>query len=174
MLTYTDVVRRSVVCAGILLAVDVAVALLPFFTWIDSSTIAIIGDLLLVEVALLFIGAGILDFISSAGMTGFRKLFSSSVEYSSTRRKEIERHAMVFLATALILLATMILLAVHDLSGAALSRRGPKWVRLTSLSSLNLMRKIGERLRVSYRRFLLLLAAARCEDSDHNDHDDDG
>lgn len=120
MLTYTDVVRRSVVCAGILLAVDVAVALLPFFTWIDSSTIAIIGDLLLVEVALLFIGAGILDFISSAGMTGFRKLFSSSVEYSSTRRKEIERHAMVFLATALILLATMILLAVHDLSGAAL------------------------------------------------------
>ena len=114
MLTYTDVVRRSAKYAGLLLAGDVAVALLPFFTWIESSRIGIIGDLLLVEVAILFTGAGILDVSSSAGMTGFRKLFSSSTEYSAAKRREVERHLMVFLATAFLLLAAMVALAMYD------------------------------------------------------------
>jgi hypothetical protein len=114
MLAYADVFRRSVKYAGMLLAGDVVVAFLPFFAWIDSSPIGAIGDLLLVEVAVLFIGAGFLDISSSAGMTGFRKLFSSNVEYSPTKRKEAERHAIVLLVTGLFLLAAMIVLATYD------------------------------------------------------------
>jgi hypothetical protein len=119
MLTYTDVVRRSAKYACLLLAGDVVIALLPFSTWIESSSMGTIGDLLLVEVALLFTGAGILDIGSSAGMTGFRKLFSPSTEYSVSKRREIERHVMVFLATALLLLAAMIALAMYDFWVAA-------------------------------------------------------
>jgi hypothetical protein len=115
MLTYAQVIRRSMKYAGILLAGDVAVALLPFFTWIESSRIGMIGDLLLVEVAVLFIMAGILDISSSGGMTGFRKLFSSNIEYSAVKRKESERHAMVFLIAGSLLLAAMIALATYDL-----------------------------------------------------------
>ena len=114
MLTYADVFRRSTKYAGLLLAGDVLVALAPFFTWIDSSRIGAIGDLLLIEVAVLFIVAGILDISSSAGMTGFRKLFSPNVEYSTAKRKETERNAMVFLIAGLLLLAAMIALATYD------------------------------------------------------------
>lgn len=114
MLTYADVFLRSIECAGTLLAADVLVALAPFFTWIDSLCIGVIGDLLLMEVAALFILAGILDIGSSAGMTGFRKLFSPNVEYSTAKRKETERNAMVLLIAGLLLLAAMIGLATYD------------------------------------------------------------
>jgi hypothetical protein len=115
MLSRADIFRRSVKYASILVAADVAVALLPFFNWIDVSSIGVLGDLLLAEVAMVFIAAGVLDISSSAGMTGFRKLFSSGVEYSAIKRREAERHAMVFLVTGLFLLAAMIVLAIFDL-----------------------------------------------------------
>lgn len=115
MLTYAQVIRRSMKYAGIFLAGDLAVALLPFFTWIDSSRIGIIGDLLLAEVAALFIMGGIVDVSSSAGMTGFRKLFSSNIEYSAAKRKESESRALVFLIAGSLLLAAMIALATYDL-----------------------------------------------------------
>lgn len=119
MLTHTEVVKRSVKYAGLLLVLDVAASLTPFFRWIDTSSLGMLGNLLLVEVAVLFITAGILDISSSAGMTGLRKLFSTNVEYSTVNRKDSERHALVFLFAALPLLAVMILLAAYDLSMAA-------------------------------------------------------
>ena len=115
MLSGADVFRRSVTYAGALVAVDVTVALLPFFNWIDASSTAVLGDLLLFEVAILFIIAGIIDVSTSAGMTGFRKLFSSSVEYSTVKRREAERHVMVFIVTGVFLLAAIIVLAIFDL-----------------------------------------------------------
>ena len=122
MLTYLDVLRRSLKSACVLLAADASIAFLPFWTKIESSSTGVVGDLLLVEVAGLFIGAGILDISSSAGMTGFRKLFSLDVEYSPAKRREVERHAMVFLLTGSLLLVAMILLATYDLLAAALNR----------------------------------------------------
>lgn len=119
MLSRADVFRRSVTCASALVAVDVTVALLPFFSWIDVSSAAVLGDLLLFEVAMLFMVAGVIDISSSAGMTGFRKLFSSSVEYSTVKRREAERHVVVFILTGVFLLAAMIVLAIFDLWSVA-------------------------------------------------------
>jgi hypothetical protein len=107
-------------CAAILLGLDVLVALLPFSAWIESSQIGVIGDLLLVEIAVLFIVGGIFEIGSSAGMMGFRKLFSPNMEYSASKRKEAERRAMVFLVAGFLLLVVMITLATYDLSIANL------------------------------------------------------
>jgi hypothetical protein len=114
MLSYVDVLRRSLKSACVLLAADASIAFLPFWTQIDFSRIGVVGDLLLVEVAGLFIGAGILDISSSAGMAGFRKLLSLDVEYSPAKRRQVERHAMVFLLTGFLLFVAMILLATYD------------------------------------------------------------
>jgi hypothetical protein len=125
MLTYVEVLRRSLKSACLLLAADAIISFLPFWTRIDLSRIGVVGDLLLVEVAGLFIGAGILDITSSVGMAGFRKLFSldrMNTEYSPAKRREAERHAMVFLLTGSLLLVAMILLATYDLLAAALNR----------------------------------------------------
>jgi hypothetical protein len=102
---------------GMLILIDAVVALTPFSSMIDVSPIGVLGDLMLVEVAVLFVMAGILDFASSIGMAQFRKAFLSSKEdYSPEKRKEKERTAMVFLFTGLSLLGFMIVLLLYDLS----------------------------------------------------------
>jgi hypothetical protein len=108
---------RALKIAGFLLLVDSLIAVMPFSTIIDLSPNGVMGDLMLGEVAVLFIIAGILDFSSSIGMAQVRKTFLSSKEdYSPEIRKEKERTAMVFLFTGLVLLVAMILLMVYNLS----------------------------------------------------------
>ena len=108
---------RALKIAALFLLADSMIALIPFSTMIDSSPIGVIGDLMLAEVAVLFILAGILDFASSIGMAQFRKTFlSSNEDYSPEKRKERERTAAIFLFTGLVLLAAMILLMVYNLS----------------------------------------------------------
>ena len=117
MLTYAAVMLRALKIAALLSLVNSLIALLPFSPIVDSSPIGVMGDLMLLEVAALFILAGILDFASSIGMTQFRKTFLSSKEqYSPEKRREKERTAMVFLFTGLILLLAMIFLTTYDLS----------------------------------------------------------
>ena len=119
MLTYAAVLKRALKIAAVLLLADSAIALVPFSILIDMSPIGVLGDLMLVEAAALFIMAGILDFASSVGMAQFRKTFLSSKEdYSPEKRKEKERTAMIFLFTGLLLLGLMILLMAYDLSAA--------------------------------------------------------
>jgi len=117
LLTYAAVMLRALKVAAFLLLVDSLIAIMPFSTIIDFSPIGVMGDLMLAEVAVLFIVAGILDFSSSIGMAQFRKTFLSSKEdYSPEVRKEKERTAVVFLFTGLVLLAAMVLLMVYNLS----------------------------------------------------------
>jgi len=122
MLSYLDVVRRSLKSACVLLAADAGIAFLPFWSRIDFSRVGVVGDLLLVEVAALFVGAGILDISSSVGMAGLRKLLSLDVEYSPAKRKKVERNAMVFLLTGFLLFVAMILLATWDRWATGLTR----------------------------------------------------
>jgi hypothetical protein len=108
---------RALKVAAFLLLVDSLIAIMPFSTIIDFSPNGVMGDLMLAEVAALFIIAGILDFSSSIGMAQVRKTFLSSKEdYSPEVRKEKERTAVVFLFTGLVLLVAMVLLMVYNLS----------------------------------------------------------
>jgi hypothetical protein len=115
LLAYAAIVVRSLKIGAVLFIIDVVAAFLPFSKMIDMSPIGVIGDMLLVEVAALFIIAGVLDFASSIGMTQFRKVFlSSKEEYSPEKRRQTERTAMVYLFAGLILLSAMVLLMIYD------------------------------------------------------------
>ncbi len=119
MLTYTQVLHRSVKVSAFLGIVDLGAALLS--TFFEFSPSAMLGNLLLLEIALLFILAGLLDFSSSIGMVQFKRVvLSSKDEFSGTRRKEAERSALVYVFAGLILLAVMILLALADISTSSI------------------------------------------------------
>jgi hypothetical protein len=115
LLTYGAIIVRSLRIDAALFIINVVTAFLPFSKMIDMSPIGVIGDLLLVEVAALFIIAGVLDFASSIGMTQFRKVILSSKEdYSPDKRRQTERAAMVYLFAGLILLLAMVILMIYD------------------------------------------------------------
>jgi hypothetical protein len=115
LLTYTAIVVRSLKIGAALFVIDIVIAFLPFSKMIDMTPIGVTGDLLLIEVAALFIIAGVLDFASSIGMTQFRKvLLSSKEDYSPDKRRQTERTAMVYLVAGVILLFAMILLMIYD------------------------------------------------------------
>jgi hypothetical protein len=109
VLTYTQVLFRSLKISAGLLFVDLLIAFLlrgvinPFETF---------GDMLLVETASLFLLAGFVDFGTSVGFVQFRKfVFASKETFSSEKRKEAERRAMGLVGSGLILLSILIALA---------------------------------------------------------------
>ena len=115
MLTYTQILKRSLKTVGATLAVDAVIA--ASSTLFGFSPSDVFGNLLLLETAALFIIAGILDFGSSAGIAQLRKIILPSKEgFSLVKRKENERSALVFVAAGVILMSIMILIAAFDLS----------------------------------------------------------
>jgi hypothetical protein len=114
MLTLLKILRRSLLLAVGLLAADVAAGYL--LTYLRFSFVETFGDLMLGEIALLFIAAGILDLGFSVGVAQFRKAFLESKQgYSSARHKEFERRAAVLLLAGLTLFAVLVFVAVYEL-----------------------------------------------------------
>jgi len=109
VLSYTQVIFRSVKISVTLLLLDSVIAFLlrdiiyPFETF---------GDMLLIETASLFLLAGFIDFGASVSFVQFRKLvFTSNETFSSIKRKEAERRAMGLVGSGIILLAFLVALA---------------------------------------------------------------
>ena len=112
MLTFSEILRRSILLDMVLLAIDGVAA---FFALFKYPFVESIGDMMLVEVAILFVLAGLMDFGSSIGMAQFKKVFSSSKEsYSASKRKDSERRALVFLFAGLILFLILIAAAIYE------------------------------------------------------------
>lgn len=112
MLTFLTILGRSVKVAGGLLAADLAAAYT--LTLLSYPFIESMGDFMLVEAAILFILAGLLDFSSSIGGTQFRRVvLGSKEEYSSSRHKEIEKRAAVFIMGGLIMLMMLVVFALY-------------------------------------------------------------
>ena len=110
MLTYTQVLQRSLKIATALLLID---GLVGFLLATIINPVELFGDMLLVETALLFLLAGIVDYGSSVGFVQFRKsIFSSKETYSPDKRKDVERRAVALVGSGAILLGVLILLAV--------------------------------------------------------------
>ena len=116
---FCDILRRSLKIAAALAVMDLTAAY--FSSLADLSPIGVMGDMLLIEVAVLFLLGGLVDFASSLGVIQFRKVvFSSKDEYSAQKRKETEQTASVFIVAGILLVAVMILLTLYRLS-----TRGP-------------------------------------------------
>jgi hypothetical protein len=87
----------------------VAYGMIPF----GFSFIEIIGDLMLVEVAILFLAAGLIDFSSSIGAVQFRKsVLGFKQDYSQSAHKEAERKAAVLVLAGVVIFAILIAIAV--------------------------------------------------------------
>ena len=117
MLTYTQVLYRSLKISAILLVVD-WIGVFLFRSHIYPYEF--FGDLLLIETAALFLVAGILDLGSSVGFAGFRKLFftqtrrASEESFSASKRKDTERRALVLVVSGSTLFVILVLLAVFS------------------------------------------------------------
>lgn len=113
MLRLLRVLRSSLQLTAALLAVDGGVAYV--LTLLHYTLVESLGDLMLAEVAVLFILAGVLDFASSIGVAQFRKTFLGSKQgYSSSKHKASLRSASVLLVAGLILLAILIVAGVLE------------------------------------------------------------
>ena len=113
MLTHIQVLVRSLKISSSLLFIDILITFLlrdfiyPFETF---------GDMLLVEIALLFLIAGFSDFGTSLAFAEFRKLvFGYKEAYSLQRRKDAERRALAFVGSGVTLLIILIILAAFKI-----------------------------------------------------------
>jgi hypothetical protein len=113
MLMFPASLRSSLeLAAGLLVSDVVAAYILSFF---HIAFVESFGDIMLVEIAVLFILAGVIDFASSIGAAQFRKaLLGARQAYSPSKHKASRRSASVLLGAGLILLAILILAAIYD------------------------------------------------------------
>ena len=101
---------RSLKISAILLLFDVVTAFLVRRIIYPLETF---GDLLLVEIALLFLLAGFVDFGTSVSFTQFRKsVFGSKETFSGQKRKDAERRAIALVGSGVISLIILIMLAL--------------------------------------------------------------
>lgn len=115
MLTLLTVLGRSVRLALVLLVADGVAAY--GLTFLSYRFIEVMGDLMLIEVAILFILAGLLDFSTSIGAAQFRKtLLGSKQGYSSSKHKEAEKKALVYFLGGLIIFLILIVFALYKQS----------------------------------------------------------
>jgi len=96
-----------------LFAVNTALSALAVFTGLSSAPFDVLGDLMLVEVGLLTIFGGFLEFSRSRTVYDFRRLtLGEQEEFSSAKFKEASRDAVPFFSAALLLFSFLIVLAL--------------------------------------------------------------
>ena len=111
MLTFPKILGRALLIAASAILSDGFVSF--GVTFLGFSFIEIIGDLILVEVAICFLIAGLIDFSSSVGAAHLRKaVLGSAQEYSSLAHKEAERKALVLLLGGTFLFVILIAIAM--------------------------------------------------------------
>ena len=111
MLTFLAILGKSLRIAAIILVADFILAYGLMF--LSYSFVETVGDIMLIEVAILFILAGLMDFSSSLGAAQFRKTILHSKEgYSSVKHKEVERKAALFFFVGLVIFSVLVILAL--------------------------------------------------------------
>ncbi|HUK51435.1 MAG TPA: hypothetical protein VLV18_10390 [Terriglobales bacterium] len=115
MLSFLRVLRNSLLLAVTLIACDALTTYL--LASLHFAFVEIMGDLMLVQVAALFIGAGLIDFSTSIGAAQFRKMtLRSGKDFSSAKHKESDRRASVLLLAGLVMFAILVVFAALGLA----------------------------------------------------------
>jgi hypothetical protein len=111
MLTFLRIIGRSLlIAAGAMLGDGLIAYRMVLFGF---SFVEIMGDLMLVEVAMLFLVAGLIDFASSVGAVQFRKtVLGSKQEYSQSAHKEAEKRAAVLVLAGVFMFVILMAVAV--------------------------------------------------------------
>ena len=106
-------IRKGLLVAAAVLVADLAAS--ELLSFIGFLTIRVIGDLLLLEVAILAILGGLVEFSGSIGVYEFRHLlFHTKEELSPTRHKDASKRALVAFCAALVLFSVLVVLALWE------------------------------------------------------------
>ena len=101
--------------AAVLFVLNTAVSAVAVVTGLSRAPVGVLGDLMLVEVGLLAILGGFLEFSKSKGAYEFRRLaFGEEEEFSSAKHREASRSAIAFFSAALLLFSLLIVLALLE------------------------------------------------------------
>ena len=111
MLTYLKIIYSSILLLFAIVIVDAFAAYLA--TLFHFSFVDVFGDVMLVEVAVLFILAGLMDYSTSIGMEQFKKVFLRAKQQSASDKKVARQQAFVVLTTGVLLFLTLIGLAIY-------------------------------------------------------------
>jgi len=111
MLTLPKMLGRSLlICVSAILADGLASYVTTLFGF---SFIEIMGDLMLIEVAMLFLVAGVIDFSSSVGGVHLRNaVLGSKQEYSSSAHKETGRKALALVVAGTLMFVILIAIGI--------------------------------------------------------------
>ena len=111
MLTFPRILARSLFIAVCAIFGDSLLSI--GLTYFGSGFVEIIGDLMLIEVAVLFLVAALIEFSYSIGGTGFRKnVLGSKQGYSQSAHKEAGRKALALVFAGVFMFAVLIAVAV--------------------------------------------------------------
>jgi len=111
MLTFLRIIGRSLLVTASVIVGD---GLVTYgITLFGFSFVEVVGDLMLVEVAILFLVAGLIDFASSVGAVQFRKtILGSKQEYSQSAHKEAESKAAVLVLAGVFMFIVLMVVAI--------------------------------------------------------------
>jgi len=111
MLTFPRILARALFIVALATVSDGCVSYgLSLFGF---SFAEIIGDLMLVEVAVLFLISGLIEFSSSIGAAHLRRaVFGSKLEYSASSHRRAERRALVSVLAGSFLFLILITIGV--------------------------------------------------------------
>jgi uncharacterized membrane protein YidH (DUF202 family) len=117
MLTFPKILGRSLVISLSAIAADGLVSYA--MTLLGFSFIETMGDLMLIEVAVLFLVAGVIDFSSSVGGVHLRRaVLGSRQEYSPSTHRDKGRKALVLVVAGTIMFLILIFVGIVILSGS--------------------------------------------------------
>jgi hypothetical protein len=115
MLTFPKILARALLITAGAILCDAFASYGTSF--LGFSFVEVMGDLMLVEVAILFLVAGIVDFSSSVGAAHLRQaVLGSKQEYSAFAHKEAERKAVVLVLAGAFMFLILVVIGVAVLS----------------------------------------------------------
>lgn len=111
MLSYPRILRKALQFVVVITLGDATAAY--GLTIAGYPFAGLFGDIMLAEIAVLFVLAFLMDFAVSTKMKQFRKALQLSNENSTTTDKEAQQKAMLILTTGLILFLILVVLGIY-------------------------------------------------------------
>jgi uncharacterized membrane protein len=112
MLSYPRILRKALLLVVLITLADAAAAY--GLTIIGYSFAGVFGDILLAEIAVLFILAFLMDFANSTRMRQFRRALQISDEKGSmSANKETQQRAILTLTIGLVLFMVLVALGIY-------------------------------------------------------------
>lgn len=107
-----SMLRKSLVYFGLVMVVNMLAFDLSLILLGHDFAMDLLGNIVFLQIAVLFIAAGLADFSQSFGSINLRKLLGSKVDYSRKKHEETQRSAAALVISGVWLILFVLVLAV--------------------------------------------------------------